>query len=56
MRVHILRFSLSTKNLAWIELIIHDGLNLSISMVAKTNSIVKSTNKKDFIISIKYSN
>jgi hypothetical protein len=56
MRVHILRFSLSTQNLALQELIIQDGFSLSISTVEKTNSIVESTNKKDFIISIKYSN
>ena len=55
MRVHILRYSLLSQNLSGAGLAKHNEIILSKNILEKTNSIVESANKKDFIISIKYS-
>jgi hypothetical protein len=55
MRVHILRYSLLSQNLSGAGLAKHNEIILSKNILEKTNSIIEFTNKKDFIISIKYS-
>ena len=55
MRVHILEIFLVNQHLRWKDLNNHFEINLPKIILDKTNSIADSTNKKDFIISIKYS-